>query len=86
MAGADGAGGADVAGLEGELRPLPDLVGARADVVRVACQRVPGSARRRACGWCYDAFGLIGATFRELDWKTLVFLHNGRTLSFYIMV
>jgi hypothetical protein len=24
----------------------------------------------------YDAFGLIGTTFRELDWKTLIFFER----------
>jgi hypothetical protein len=24
----------------------------------------------------YDAFGLIGATFKELDWKTLIFFER----------
>jgi hypothetical protein len=25
---------------------------------------------------CYDAFGVIGTTFRELDWKTLIFFER----------
>ena len=29
----------------------------------------------------YDAFGLIGSTFRELDWKTLIFFESAVPIS-----
>ena len=29
----------------------------------------------------YDAFGLIGTTFRELDWKTLIFFERAGPIS-----
>jgi hypothetical protein len=29
----------------------------------------------------YDAFGLIGTTFRELDWKTLIFFEAAVPIS-----
>ena len=31
--------------------------------------------------WCYDAFGLIGTTSRELDWKTLIFFEKAVPIS-----
>jgi hypothetical protein len=47
----------------------------------------PGSPRVRPhCpfrnrGTEYDAFGLIGTTFRELDWKTLIFFERAVPIS-----
>ena len=29
----------------------------------------------------YDAFGLIGTTFRELDWKMLIFFERAVPIS-----
>jgi hypothetical protein len=29
----------------------------------------------------YDAFGLIGTTFTELDWKTLIFFERAVPIS-----
>ena len=29
----------------------------------------------------YDAFGFIGTTFRELDWKTLIFFERAVPIS-----
>ena len=30
---------------------------------------------------CYDAFGVIGTTFRELDWKMLIFFERAAPIT-----
>jgi hypothetical protein len=39
-------------------------------------QSVARWRRNRSADSNYDAFGLIGTTFRELDWKTLIFFER----------
>ena len=33
------------------------------------------------CWMRYDAFGVMGTTFRELDWKTLMFFERAVPIS-----
>jgi hypothetical protein len=41
----------------------------------------PGETRCVDVAWWCDAFGLIGAAFRELDWKVLIFFESAVPIS-----
>ena len=40
-----------------------------------------GWPSKRVKAVTYDAFGLIGTTFRELDWQTLIFFERAIPIS-----
>jgi hypothetical protein len=44
--------------------------------VKPASESVGQPPKRRRAPSTYDAFGLIGNTFRELDWKTIIFFER----------
>jgi hypothetical protein len=75
---------AELASLIAREVPTPEAEGDAAGAgegavsAKLAKRQAAQQVRRAAT---YDAFGLIGATFRQLDWKTLTFFERVAPIS-----